>query len=1016
MAKTPAPAPIPDAPYETNRLGERIERLLKRFLLGTINTARDLIRDIIAAGFELVLEGVEQSIADKAAPILEGIADVDDLPAEFRAYLNELRNPTQQGTAVGLSGIAMGLGSGAASSFMAPLMRKLNYAMDRRLSSARFSPGESWAGMWRRSDLTPQLRDGLRDLGYTDLAIDVYGEILQPRLGEGSLIRSMFLGDISEPEAFEELTRRGYTSEQAFQIIELSKFRPGPGDLVAMAGREAFRDDVAARWGYDEDFPQQFAEEMKKFGDTEDWARAYWRAHWDLPSVTLGYEMLHRRVITEDDLEDLLRISDIPSTWRQKILQVAYRPYTRVDVRRMHKMGVLSDEQLVEAYMDDGYDRERAQNLAEFTIRLNQEDNRDLSKSDILQGYRVGMLSFDEAVSSLTSIGYDQNEATFLVSREQAELTRKLTDKEVDVIEDLYVNRDIDRAQAETRLTSLGLAASEIERHITSWTIDRDRRTKRPTQSQYDSFLLRDIVTIAEYREGLASLGYQDRYINMYADRVLESKAEDGRKEEERIREEQEALQDREERTQYQLDKARFDVDIAEVRTAIAEQQQAIRAREELYRREVERIEGALTEAELREQAAEQISEDQAAISAIREAINLLQEQIDQHQTDIANLQVTLAERRSRVGPEVRALEVELREYQTSIEQAQANIDALQTDIADLRVRLQEADVPQGARDLEQAISDLRGKIVDRRVVIDSHQTEIADLRVDLQGIEVDPEIERITQDIEALRVEISSHREVIEGLQTEIRRLKEIQKLSDDEAEAAAAAERILALQIEIEEEQDVIAALNSEILGLTQELRRVHNAPQVADIELQVQDLRARIEREQDGIAEARAEIVALEEALRRLYNADDIATWSLQIRELQAQIEREQDTIAEARLEIRLLENQIAEQTIGTEDLEEEITRHRAAIERLQDDIREAQSDISSLQTQIVNHRRKLQQDLDIVSRLRTQAEARNEFRADIDRMETKLNQLRINLLELKRDKAELDVTYRQGQIGG
>ena len=81
----------------------------------------------------------------------------------------------------------------------------------------------------------------------------------------------------------------------------------------------------------------------------------YWRAHWELPSPTTGFEMLHRlhpdvlEVIGEkykemglnpddlktdlDTLKELLKISDYPKYWRDRLAAISYSPLTRVDLR-----------------------------------------------------------------------------------------------------------------------------------------------------------------------------------------------------------------------------------------------------------------------------------------------------------------------------------------------------------------------------------------------------------------------------------------------------------------------------------------------------------------------------------------------------------------------------------------------------------------------------------------------------------------------------------------------------------
>ena len=150
-----------------------------------------------------------------------------------------------------------------------------------------------------------------------------------------------------------------------------------------MAVREVFNPVIVEKFGQDEDFPEQFAEYAAQQGISRFWAEKYWEAHWVLPSVQMGYEMLHRRVIDMETLKQLLAAQDIMPGWRDALIDISYKPYTRVDIRRMHDVGVLNDDEVYESYLDLGYSPDKAKNMTEFTIRLNDPDPDDI---DSLEG------------------------------------------------------------------------------------------------------------------------------------------------------------------------------------------------------------------------------------------------------------------------------------------------------------------------------------------------------------------------------------------------------------------------------------------------------------------------------------------------------------------------------------------------------------------------------------------------------------------------------------------------------
>ncbi|GAI76698.1 unnamed protein product, partial [marine sediment metagenome] len=101
---------------------------------------------------------------------------------------------------------------------------------------------------------------------------------------------------------------------------------PPVADIITMAVREAFTPAIAERFGQYQDFPPDFAKYAAMKGLDEDWAKRYWAAHWNLPSPQQGFQMLHRGVIDEGELDMLMRAQDIMPFWRDKLIQIAYRP------------------------------------------------------------------------------------------------------------------------------------------------------------------------------------------------------------------------------------------------------------------------------------------------------------------------------------------------------------------------------------------------------------------------------------------------------------------------------------------------------------------------------------------------------------------------------------------------------------------------------------------------------------------------------------------------------------------
>ncbi|GAH19953.1 unnamed protein product, partial [marine sediment metagenome] len=186
--------------------------------------------------------------------------------------------------------------------------------------------------------------------------------------------------------------------ELAFQI-------PPVADIITMAVREAFTPEIAAKFGQYEDYPPDLETWAMKKGLSKEWSQRYWAAHWSLPSPLQGFEMLHRGVINEGELNMLLRALDVMPFWRDKLTQIAYRRLTRVDIRRMYKQGVLDEKEVYESYLQHGYNPENAERMSEFTIRQTLATLSKFTSGDIIKAFASRMITNSEAISLLGDIG-----------------------------------------------------------------------------------------------------------------------------------------------------------------------------------------------------------------------------------------------------------------------------------------------------------------------------------------------------------------------------------------------------------------------------------------------------------------------------------------------------------------------------------------------------------------------------------------------------------------------------------
>lgn len=237
---------------------------------------------------------------------------------------------------------------------------------------------------------------------------------------------------------------------------------PGATDNVLFALREVWDKDRRVEL-LAEPPGQKYYDRLAQNGFAAEIGDDYWASHWVLPSVGQLNEMMHRRVIDDATWDRFVKYNDFDPTVRPWLKAISYNPYTRVDIRRMYDLGLVTRQEVKDNYLDLGYDEEHAEKMTVWTLayvlavemraryskgwvteaevrtalletgmpadrvddylqKIIKADasertakERDLTKTDITRSVKKGLLTKDEGVERLIDMGYSEDEAAFIV-------------------------------------------------------------------------------------------------------------------------------------------------------------------------------------------------------------------------------------------------------------------------------------------------------------------------------------------------------------------------------------------------------------------------------------------------------------------------------------------------------------------------------------------------------------------------------------------------------------------------
>jgi len=388
------------------------------------------------------------------------------------------------------------------------------------------SPREVMMAAFIAPEKTGEVREAMQRGGLSEADIDLMF-LASYRLYTEMDIRTLWLrGVLDDDKMYMRMRELGYTDTRITEIIQGWTVIPGPMDLLTMVAHEAFEPDAIALMGLADEFPEEQVQWLEKQGVSRDWALRYWYSHWQQPSVQMGYEMLHRGVIDEETLDMLYRTVEIPPFWRDKLTKIAYSPYTRVDVRRMHDMGVLNDEELMRSYMDLGYDEEHSLNMMKFTIAYNRENDRELTKAQIISGYVDKLLTREEATELLLDLDYSIAQTEYLLILEDYKETKELQDMMLKNIQGRFETNFLTEFEARDKLGQLNLSALKIDALIEKWKLTLFKDVKLPSRTDLDKLYQNDIINEETWRAEMNKIGYGWQYTNWYFDLAKAGKIE----------------------------------------------------------------------------------------------------------------------------------------------------------------------------------------------------------------------------------------------------------------------------------------------------------------------------------------------------------------------------------------------------------------------------------------------------------------------------------------------------------
>uniref|UniRef100_A0A6M3M0H6 Uncharacterized protein n=2 Tax=viral metagenome TaxID=1070528 RepID=A0A6M3M0H6_9ZZZZ len=422
-------------------IADRIEGTIENWRTKFGEALKSFLIEFLSLGFDAFFNVLGKAFAPLLKPLVN-LAKTTDMPDELKPLLEEIENPKGEVAAM-LGASAAGAGTGGLiSSTLGPILLKYcQYNIQAKIRQYLPPEAQLIVAMWRGELTRSEVDEILKKLGYEDEWIDKVEKIYK-FLPSASDIVSWYAREVYEPDM---ISRYGLDSElPAYEGTDFSK--------IGVDAKQA-KNYWMAHWIHAS--YMQIREMIHRGVLTKD------KTMPAPPTTEAGW--IARDAEGTEAAFDWYRLVEIPPFWRDRLTEMMFEVPTRVDVRRWWDMRTIDEERLRSIYHSQGYHGkdlddyilwtkvyvafpdlvarwkngwiteeevrselatlgmppDRVEEMIQTKIKPvgpeRVEGEKNLTKAEIYAGVKKGVISWDDGLELLQDLGYDADEAEFIL-------------------------------------------------------------------------------------------------------------------------------------------------------------------------------------------------------------------------------------------------------------------------------------------------------------------------------------------------------------------------------------------------------------------------------------------------------------------------------------------------------------------------------------------------------------------------------------------------------------------------
>lgn len=221
-------------------------------------------------------------------------------------------------------------------------------------------------------------------------------------------------------------------------------------------------------------------------------------------------ELVNRGLASKADFDQALRESRLKNKYVDKAYALKDRLIPERTLVSMIGHGILSHEDALHRLMSIGFDETSASLLISQGSATKTQAHKELAVSQVTELYALAAITTEQATAMLADLKYTPEEAAFLLEIADLKRVQRVVNGAVSLVRSRYVTHQIGEAEASAALDALRIAAASRDLYLSVWAVERQLERRTLTAAQIHSAVKKKIIPVQDGLTRLTAMGYTD--------------------------------------------------------------------------------------------------------------------------------------------------------------------------------------------------------------------------------------------------------------------------------------------------------------------------------------------------------------------------------------------------------------------------------------------------------------------------------------------------------------------------